>query len=268
MKYLRFEKNEETLYGILEGETVKQLDGDFLTGNAQLTGDVYNLSDVKVLAPVNPVQVVAIGLNYALHAEEKGKAIPDEPMMFMVSPTSIIADGEDIVLPNLDHLTEFEAELAIVIGKQAKDVKKEDALDYVFGYTLCNDVSDRVLQKKDGQFTRAKSYPTFKPLGPVIETDIDPNNVAIKLTVNGEVKQDSNTNDLIHNVEAVIESVTEVMTLNPGDIIITGTPSGVGPLTPGDEVVLEIEGIGKLVNGVVDGSKASDRKEAAANSAK
>jgi len=268
MKYVRFAKNEETLFGILEGETIKQLDGDFLTGHAELTGDVYSLSDVKLLAPVNPVQVVAIGLNYALHAEEKGKGIPDEPMMFMVSPTSIIADGEDIVLPNLEHLTEFEAELAIVMGKQAKDVKKEEALEYVFGYTLCNDVSDRNLQKKDGQFTRAKSYPTFKPLGPVIETEIDPNNVAIRLTVNGEIKQDSNTNDLIHNVESMIESVTEVMTLNPGDIIITGTPSGVGPLTPGDEVVLEIEGIGKLTNGVVAGRKASDRTEAATNSAK
>ncbi|WP_394138262.1 fumarylacetoacetate hydrolase family protein [Cytobacillus oceanisediminis] len=255
MKFVRFSKNNQNLFGILEGETVSQLDGDFLTGTAKLTGEAFHLEEVKLLAPVDPGQVVAIGLNYALHAEESGKPIPDEPMMFMVSPTSVIADEEEISLPNLEHRIDYEAELAIVIGKQAKAVKKEEALDYVFGYTACNDVSDRNLQKKDGQFTRAKSFATFKPLGPVIETDLNPNNVEIKLTVNGEVRQHSNTDDLIHDIESLIVKVTEVMTLNPGDIIISGTPSGVGPLKPGDDVVLEIEGIGKLRNKVVDGTK-------------
>ncbi|WP_102264455.1 fumarylacetoacetate hydrolase family protein [Mesobacillus jeotgali] len=255
MKYLRFVKNGQNLFGVLEGESIRQLDSDFLNESAKFTGEVFQLSDVKLLPPVNPGQVIAIGLNYALHAEESGKAIPDEPMIFMVSPTAIVPDGEEIVLPNLDHRIDYEAELAVVIGKQAKGVKKEEALDYVFGYTACNDVSDRNLQKKDGQFTRAKSFATFKPLGPVIETELNPNNVEIKLTVNGEVRQHSNTDDLIHDIESLIVKVSEVMTLNPGDIIITGTPSGVGPLKPEDEVVLEIEGIGKLRNKVVDGSK-------------
>ncbi len=255
MKYLRFLKNNLAYFGVLNGETISKLDGDFLTGSPKLTGEVFNLSEAKLLPPVNPGQVIAIGLNYALHAEESGKSIPDEPMIFMVSPTAVVADGEEISLPNLEHRIDYEAELAIVIGKQAKNVKKENALDYVFGYTACNDVSDRNLQKKDGQFTRAKSFATFKPLGPVIETDLNPNNIEIKLSVNEEVKQHSNTNDLIHDIESLIENVTEVMMLNPGDIIITGTPSGVGPLKPGDKVEIEIEGIGKLTNRVVDGNK-------------
>lgn len=258
MKYVRFSKDGQDFFGILEGGAISQLDGNFLEGKALPTGESFPLEEVKLLPPVNPGQVIAIGLNYALHAEESGKPIPDEPMMFMVSPTSIIGDGEEILLSNLEHRIDYEAELAIVIGKKAKDVKKEDALSYVFGYTACNDVSDRDLQKKDGQFTRAKSFATFKPLGPAIETDLNPNIVGIKLTVNGEVRQDSNTDDLIHNIESLIEKVTEVMTLNPGDIIITGTPSGVGPLKPGDDIVLEIEGIGKLRNSVVDGTKKAD----------
>ncbi|WP_209124162.1 fumarylacetoacetate hydrolase family protein [Alkalihalobacillus sp. BA299] len=250
MKYVRFEANEEIMFGVLEGEFITQLDGNFITGSAKKVDQTFNLADVKLLAPVEPGQVVAIGLNYKGHAEEMGKELPEEPMMFMVSPTAITGDGEEICLKNPDHRTDYEGEIAIVIGKEAKDVKKEEALSYVFGYTCCNDVSDRILQKKDGQFTRAKSFPTYKPLGPVIATDIDGNNVAIKLTVNGEVRQDSNTNDLIHDIESIVAKVTEVMTLNPGDIIITGTPAGVGPLNAGDEVTIEIEGIGKLTNPV------------------
>lgn len=265
MKYARFEKNNQTFFGLLEGEQISQLEGDFLKDQAKPTGDTFSLSEVKLLPPVEPGQIIAIGLNYALHAEESGKPIPEEPMMFMVSPTAVVGDGEAISLPNLDNRIDYEAELAVVIGKQAKDVKKENALDYVFGYTTCNDVSDRNLQKKDGQFTRAKSYATFKPLGPVIETSLNPNKLEIKLTVNGEVKQHSNTDDLIHDVETVIEKVTEVMTLNPGDIIITGTPSGVGPLKPGDQVELEVEGIGILRNSVVDGTQISADQAANAN---
>jgi 2-keto-4-pentenoate hydratase/2-oxohepta-3-ene-1,7-dioic acid hydratase in catechol pathway len=250
MKYVRFEENLEVKFGVLEGETITQLDGDFLTGTANKLDKTFSKSEVKLLAPVNPGKIIAIGLNYAMHAEESGKPVPEEPMMFMVSPSAVIADGEDIILPNLENRIDYEAEIAVVIGKEAKKVKREEALSYVLGYTINNDVSNRNLQKKDGQFTRAKSFDTFKPLGPVIETDINPNNVGIKLTVNGEVRQDSNTNDLIHDIESLIVKVTEVMTLNPGDVIITGTPSGVGPLKPGDEVVVEIEGIGTLTNKV------------------
>lgn len=252
MKYVRYSIDNEVSFGILEGDTINQLDGNFVTGQAKTTGKSFKRSDVKLIVPVQPSQLVAIGLNYTKHAEEVGKSIPEEPMMFMVSPTAVIGDGEAIRIKNLEHRTDFEGELAIVIGKEAKNVKKEEALSYVFGYTCGNDVSDRHLQKKDGQFTRAKSFATYKPLGPVVETDIDPNQVEIKLSVNGEVRQHSNTNDLIHNIQSVIESVTDVMTLNPGDVIITGTPSGVGPLKPGDQVELEIEGIGKLNNSVVE----------------
>ncbi|WP_202079038.1 fumarylacetoacetate hydrolase family protein [Caldalkalibacillus salinus] len=250
MKYVRFEKNNSVKYGKLEGDVIRELDGNFLDAATKERDQTYPLSNVELLSPVEPRQIVAIGLNYVLHAKEQGKAIPEEPMMFMVSPTAVISDGESIKLPNLEHRIDHEAELAIVIGKTAKDLTRENALEYVFGYTCANDVSDRDLQKKDGQFTRAKSFTTYKPVGPVVETDIDPNHAGIKLTVNGEVRQDSNTNDLIHDIENLLVKVTEVMTLEPGDLIMTGTPSGVGPMKPGDEVVIEIDGIGKLSNPV------------------
>ncbi|MFG6117996.1 fumarylacetoacetate hydrolase family protein [Thalassobacillus sp. B23F22_16] len=252
MKYVRFAVKEEVMYGVLEGDTITKLDGDFLQGTPGKLDTTFNLNEVKLLPPVVPGQLVAIGLNYALHAEESGMPIPEEPMMFMVSPTAIIGHEDKVTLPNLEHRIDYEAELAVVIGKEAKDVSRDEALSYVFGYTCNNDISDRDLQKKDGQFTRAKSFPTFKPLGPVIETGLDPNHVDIKLSINGEVRQHSNTNDLIHKIEDLIVKVTEVMTLNPGDVIITGTPSGVGPLKPGDHIEIEIEGIGKLENQVIE----------------
>ncbi|CDQ18969.1 fumarylacetoacetate hydrolase family protein [Halobacillus karajensis] len=248
MKYLRYRKDGENYFGVLEGDTITELNGDFLKGNAEKSSITYGLDEVTVLSPVEPSQVIGIGLNYALHAEETGKPLPEEPMMFMVSPSAVISEGEEIELPTLDHRIDYEAELAVVIGKEAKNVSEEDALSYVFGYTIGNDVSDRHLQKKDGQFTRAKSFATFKPLGPVIETELDPNHTGVKLTLNGEVKQQSNTNDLIHKIEKLLVKVTEVMTLQPGDVILTGTPSGVGALSPGDKVEIEIEGIGKLTN--------------------
>jgi 2-keto-4-pentenoate hydratase/2-oxohepta-3-ene-1,7-dioic acid hydratase in catechol pathway len=250
MKYIRFEAENETLYGILDGEVITKLSGNFIDGNPKKLDQTYALSEVKVLPPVEPKQLVVIGLNYEKHAIEQGKEIPEEPMMFMVSPSAVIASNEKIKLPTLDHRIDYEAELAIVIGKEAYQVNKESALDYVFGYTCVNDVSDRDLQKQDKQFTRAKSFKTFKPVGPCVETELDPNNANIKLTLNGEVKQNSNTNDLIHPIEKVIATITDVMTLNPGDVILTGTPSGVSPLSPGDKVEIEIEGIGKLRNEV------------------
>lgn len=251
MKYIRFAVDNEVMFGIVEEDTITKLSKDFLQTVSRKLDETYQLSEVNILPPVNPKQMVVIGLNYELHALEQGKAIPEEPMMFMVSPSAVISDKETIKLPTLDHRIDYEAELAIVIGKEAYQVREETALDYVFGYTCCNDVSDRILQKKDGQFTRAKSFKTFKPLGPYIETELDPNNAGVKLTLNGEIRQDSNTNDLIHPIEKVIATITEVMTLNPGDVILTGTPSGVGPLKPGDQVEIEIEGIGKLTNDVM-----------------
>lgn len=254
MKFVRYKHNDQISYGYLEGNKIIELENDFIEDQRfKESGNAHDTSDVQLLAPVEPGKIVAIGLNYLKHAQERGKETPDEPMQFLVSPTAVIGDGDTIVLPTTENRIDFEAELAIVIGKRAYKLTEDEALDYAFGYTINNDVSDRDLQKKDGQFTRAKSFNTFKPLGPVIATDIDPNNVAIKLSVNGEVMQDSNTNDLIHSIEKVLVHVTDVMTLEPGDVIITGTPSGVAPLKDGDVVEIEIEGIGKLHNPVVAG---------------
>lgn len=250
MKYIRFAVNGTQKNGIVEGNKIVELKHDFLVDAKERTGNEYARDDVTVLPPVMPGKVVAIGLNYVKHAEEVNKKLPEEPMMFMVSPSAVIGHQDTIKLPTLEHRIDYEAELAIVIGKRAKFVKKENALDYIFGYTCGNDVSDRVLQKKDIQYTRAKSFHTFKPLGPVIETDLNPNEVDIKLTLNGDVRQHSNTNDLIFKVEEIVEAVTAVMTLEPGDVIFTGTPSGVGPLKPGDEIEIEIENIGTLYNRV------------------
>lgn len=251
MKFIRFKKNNNVSHGYLEGSKIMQLEEDYIqNSNSQKSGKEFDLSEVELLSPVEPGKIIAIGLNYLGHAQERGKEVPDEPMMFMVSPTAVIGDGDTIQLPNQENRIDYEAELAIVIGKEAYKLKKENALDYVFGYTINNDVSDRDLQKKDGQFTRAKSFHTFKPLGPCIATEINPNNVDVKLSVNGEVKQNSNTNDFIHSVEKMLVHVTDSISLKPGDVIITGTPSGVGPLKDGDLVEIEIEGIGKLSNTV------------------
>jgi len=252
MKYIRFTVEGFEKFGVISGDEIIELQNNFLIDPEEQTGKTYALDEVKILPPVQPGKVIVIGLNYIKHAEEVNMPLPDEPMMFMVSPTAIVGHMDEIAIPYLEHKTDFEAELTIVIGKEAKDVERKKALDYVFGYTIANDVSDRHLQQKDGQFTRAKSFDTFKPLGPVVRTGIDPNHLEIKLIQNGKVKQHSNTRDFVFSVEAIIEQVTKVMTLHPGDIILTGTPSGVDAMQPGDVIEIEIEGIGKLVNHVVE----------------
>ena len=251
MKYVRFLEDNTPVFGLLEGDVVIKVEGDIFT-EYQLSASRYHLKDVTLLSPVIPGKLLGIGLNYRKHADEVNRPLPEEPMIFMVAQSSIIATGGEIQLANADHRTDFEGELAIVIGKTARSVNVEEALNYVFGYTICNDISDRVLQKRDVQYVRAKSYHTYKPLGPVIETDIDPNQAPILVRVNGQIRQDSNTNDMIFSVAEIISTISQVMTLDPGDVIITGTPSGVGPLQPGDLVEIEIKGIGTLVNKVSD----------------
>lgn len=251
MKFLRFLANNEEKFGYLEGNKIMELKENFLINPTDRTGNQFNLEEVKLLAPVKPGKVVAIGLNYVKHAEEVNKPLPEEPMIFMVSNTAIIGPDEEIRLHDQEHETHFEAELVVVIGKEAKGVKQEDALEYVFGYTCGNDISDRYLQRRDVQYTRAKSFDTYKPLGPVIETELNPNQLDITLRQNGVVKQQANTNDFVFGVEELIEAITSVMTLYPGDVIYTGTPSGVGPIQPGDKLEIEIEGIGVLSNHVV-----------------
>lgn len=249
MKIVKYRRHEVVSYGVVEGTDILRIEGSIF-GQYRITDDRNPLDQVQLLAPVIPGKLIAIGLNYKKHAEEVNKPLPDEPMMFLVSPTAVIGPNEDIQLKNPENRTEHEGELAVVIGKRADRVSAGDALQYVLGYTCCNDISDRVLQKKDGQFTRAKSFATYKPLGPVIATDIDPDRAPIRVLVNGEIRQDSNTSDMIFNTAEIISFVSHVMTLEPGDVIITGTPFGVAPLHSGDTVEVRIEGIGSLTNKV------------------
>ena len=200
---------------------------------------------------INPTKIVCVGLNYRDHAEELNMEIPEEPIIFLKPTSSIIYNEDRIVLPKQSKRVDHEVELAVVIGKKCKDVKKEDALDYVMGYTILNDVTARDIQKRDGQWTRAKSFDTFCPIGPRVVRDIDPGNLDIQLRVNGEIRQKSNTKNMIFTVEELIEFISEVMTLYPHDIISTGTPPGVDKLRRGDIVECEIEGIGVLRNYVV-----------------
>ena len=247
MKIVRFAHQGAEHWGLLDGEKVRSLpDGPF--GEIKPSPDALPLADVKLLAPVKPGKLVCVGLNYVLHARESGLPLPDEPMLFMCSPQSIIGPGDAIVLDSHDKRIEFEAEIAIVIGKRARNVKAADSASVVLGYTCANDVSNRDLQLKDKQFTRAKSFDTYKPMGPWIETELDPDTQSIRLRQNGVVRQDSVTSDMIFPTPFIIEFVSSIMTLEPGDVIITGTPAGVAPMKTGDRIEIEISGIGKLEN--------------------
>ena len=197
-----------------------------------------------------PSKIVAVGLNYRDHAEELKMALPKSPIVFIKPPTSVIGDGDDIVYPPGVKELHYEAELGIIIGKKAKNVEEKDAASYIAGYTCANDVTARDQQRDDGQWTRSKSYDTFCPLGPKIVKDIDPNNLNIKLYLNGSVKQSSNTRNMIFAVGELISFISKIMTLLPGDVIITGTPPGVGPMERGDVVEVEIENVGRLRNRV------------------
>ena len=197
---------------------------------------------------VKPTKVIALGLNYRDHAEEFNMPIPREPIIFMKPSTAVIRDGSAIIYPRGAARVDYEAELAIVIGKTARNVPAERAAEFILGFTCLNDVTERVMQGRDGQWTRAKGFDTFCPIGPVITDEIDPGAVDVRAYLNGELKQSSNTKNLIFGVPRIVEFVTSVMTLLPGDIIATGTPSGVGPMLPGDEIVIEISGIGRLRN--------------------
>lgn len=249
MKFARFIKDDQIRFATVEGKTLKVLQGGLFDEPVH-SGEEINLDEVRLLAPVQPGKLVCVGLNYRLHAEESGVPVPDEPMLFMCSPEAVIAPGETIVLDSDTQRIDFEAEIGIVVGQTCRNVSRERAFEYIFGYTCANDVSNRDLQRKDGQFTRAKSFDTYKPLGPWIETELDPDNVDIKLWQNDTLRQSSNTNDMIFSTAEIFEFVSGIMTLKPGDVIITGTPSGVGPMKDGDRIRVAIEGIGELHNNV------------------
>jgi 2-keto-4-pentenoate hydratase/2-oxohepta-3-ene-1,7-dioic acid hydratase in catechol pathway len=207
---------------------------------------------LEILPPVNPSKIVCIGLNYIDHAKEFTMDTPKEPLLFLKPPSAIIGQGDKIIYPAISQRVDYEAELAVVIGKQCRNLHAENAEDYILGYTCFNDVTARDLQQKDGQWTRAKSFDTFAPIGPFIveASDFDPEDVGISCRVNGELRQDSRTSGLIFDIPCLIEFISSVMTLEKGDVIATGTPAGVGPLYRGDYAEIGIEGIGKLGNGV------------------
>ena len=249
MKIIRFEYQGKDCYGHLKDDVITIVQGDIFTGTDE-TSETVPLSDVKVLAPLLPSKIIGLGLNYEKHAKEAGFDMPEEPLLFLMPPSSIIAHMESIIYPDNTNRVDYEGELGIVIGKKASKVKEEDAFDYVLGYTVVNDVSARDYQQKDGQWTRGKGFDTFCPVGPVIATGLDPDNLKIETRLNGKTVQSENTDDLIFKNARLISFISNIMTLLPGDLISTGTPSGVGPLKKGDEVEIEIEGIGILKNSV------------------
>lgn len=248
MRLIRYTEGEGVRLGRLEDDRVLPLDGplDALVP----AGEPRSLGGLRLLPPVAPSKLVCVGLNYRLHAAESGSELPEEPMLFMCAPSAIVGDGDTIVLDSLDDRIDWEAELAVVVGRRGRRIPAARAAEHILGYTIANDVSNRHLQRRDGQFTRAKSFDSYKPVGPWIETDLDPSACAIRLWQNGEIRQDSSTADMIFDVPTLVEFVSGVMTLEPGDVIITGTPEGVGPMAPGDRIEIEIAGIGRLTNPV------------------
>ena len=252
MKYVRFEAQGKIAHGVLAGEIIQEMAGDFFS-HSDLTGNQYKLAEVTLLAPCQPSKAVCVGVNYRDHAAEMKHELPKEPLIFIKPATALNNPGGEIRYPAISHNVHHEGELAVVIGKTAKHVKAAQATEYILGYTCANDVTARDIQMRDGQWTRGKGFDTFMPLGPWLETELDPHAAAIKCLVNGQIRQSSNTGNLIFRIPELVEFITQVMTLNPGDVILTGTPSGVGPINIGDTVSVVIDGIGELKNTVVAG---------------
>lgn len=249
MRFVRFLREGEVAYGIWEDEGIRPVEGH-PTDSWRPREELIAHGDARLLPPCTPSKVVALGLNYRDHAEETKMPIPCEPLLFLKPSTSVIGPGQPIVIPPMSERVDYEAELAVVIGKRAKDVSPEEAGSFVWGYTCLNDVTARDLQAKDGQWTRAKGFDTFCPIGPWVATGLDPSSLAIEGVLNGEVRQRSCTSRLIFSVAEIVSFVSRIMTLLPGDVIATGTPSGIGPLRRGDVFEVRIEGIGVLENPV------------------
>ena len=264
MKILRFKKGNGSGYGILEGTFVNELEGDIFTpsekksqtnfsnGSAryELTGRQYPLDETKILAPCQPTKIVALGLNYRSHAEELKMTLPEDPLLFLKPSTAVIGPNENVIYPAMSRRVDYEAELGVVIGRETKGVSEDEAREYILGYTCFNDVTARDLQSKDKQFTRSKGFDTFAPVGPWIETELNPDNLRVESYLNGEQKQSGTTTDLIFSVFQLVSFISNVMTLLPGDVIATGTPAGIGPMEVGDTIEIVVEGIGTLKNEV------------------
>ena len=253
MKIVRFAADNKVRYGILEGESIQAVEGKPYRHLA-VTDHYYKLGEVRLLAPCTPSKIVALGLNYRTHATEVKAPLPDAPLIFLKPSTAVIGPEDNIIYPSSSARVDYEGELGVVIKKPVWRVSLEHAQDYVLGYTCFNDVTARDLQRHDRQWTRAKSFDTFAAIGPCIETELDPGNVELETYLNGERKQYINTSDLIYSVAELINFISNVMTLLPGDIIATGTPSGIGPMYPGDTVEIKIGSIGTLRNHVVSNS--------------
>ncbi|MGH7799547.1 MAG: fumarylacetoacetate hydrolase family protein [Thermodesulfobacteriota bacterium] len=249
MKFLRFKsKDSKTCAGVLEDTTVFEVEGDIFK-EYKVTKNKHPLTEIRFLPPCSPTKIVAVGLNYRDHAAEMKKPIPEEPLLFMKPSTAVISHEDKIIYPkHMSSRIDYEGELAVVIGKIARWVEEGQAFSYIFGYSCINDITARDLQIKDVQYTRAKGFDTFAPIGPVIETELDPTDLEISTHLNDERRQHSRTSELIFNIPKLLVFISRVMTLLPGDIIATGTPSGIGPMKSGDVVKVEIEGIGTLRN--------------------
>lgn len=262
MRIARFTTGEDPQFGVVTGEVDEQgvpdedcvlvaLNGDPLYVGLHLSDKEYPLADVRLLSPVLPrSKVIGIGRNYAAHAAEMGSDVPTEPLMFMKPNTSVVGPGDPVFYPRQSSEVHYEGELAVVIGRICRDVPAEKAADVIWGYTVGNDVTARDLQRSDVQFTRAKGFDSFCPLGPWVETELDVSDLRVRTFLNGDLKQDGTTKDMIFDVPALVAHVSAVMTLLPGDVILTGTPEGVGPMQVGDEVEISISGIGNLTNQV------------------
>ncbi len=246
MAYIKW--NGTRRAALLERDSAILLDGMF--GQWRKTDIILPLSEVEFCCIERPSKVVAVGLNYRQHIEEMGEKVHDDPVLFLKPPTAVIGPGEAIVLPVQAGQVDYEAELAVVIKKEARYLSPQQVNDAILGYTCLNDVTARELQKKDGQWTRAKGFDTFCPIGPIVTDEIDPNHVQVKLVQNGKVRQNGNTSMFLYPVQELISYISSVMTLLPGDVVTTGTPPGIGPMQAGDTVCVEIEGIGQLINPV------------------
>lgn len=252
MKLVRFLARGKPVCGVLHDDEIDELDGNpSATPNTRRAR--HDASSVKLLAPCVPSKIIAVGLNYLDHARELGHEIPDEPILFLKPPTAVIGPGDAIIRPPMSSRVDYEAELGVVIRNRVRRIGVADVRQHILGYTCANDVTARDLQKKDGQWTRAKSFDTFCPVGPWIETDLDPNDLLVEAYVNRIRRQSSRTSQFIFTIDQLVSFISHVMTLEAGDLIITGTPAGIGPLQDGDEVEIRIDGIGNLRNTVSAG---------------
>jgi 2-keto-4-pentenoate hydratase/2-oxohepta-3-ene-1,7-dioic acid hydratase in catechol pathway len=250
MRFVRYKDKSGIHYGIVDGDKIQAIDTNPFS-KWKKTKDSVPLKQTRLMAPCVPTKIVAVGLNYADHAMELSMDAPKEPIIFLKPPTSVIGSGDEIVFPEMSRQVDYEAEIAVVISKTASMVEEDEAPNHILGYTCANDVTARDLQRADGQWTRAKSFDTFAPLGPWIDTDFDPTDKTVEALLNGMVVQQGSTRDMLFSVPRLIGFISRIMTLNPGDVIMTGTPPGVGSMQPGDMIQVAIGGLGVLTNTII-----------------